>query len=100
MNESYDLEFKSAKGGLPRSLWESYSAFANSEGGTIILGVSEKDNYCYLDGLGEDGICLVEKSKRTGRGTSGINGKNRTVCRSRFLILQKQKTAQKRHWYR
>ena len=25
---------------------------------------------------------------------------NRTVCRSRFLILQKQKTAQKRHWYR
>ena len=54
LNESYDLEFKSAKGGLPRSLWESYSAFANSEGGTIILGVSEKDNYCYLDGLEED----------------------------------------------
>ena len=24
LNESYDLEFKSAKGGLPRSLWESY----------------------------------------------------------------------------
>ena len=23
LNESYDLEFKSAKGGLPRSLWES-----------------------------------------------------------------------------
>ncbi|MCX4383894.1 MAG: ATP-binding protein [Parabacteroides distasonis] len=59
LNESYDLEFKSAKGGLPRSLWESYSAFANSEGGTIILGVSEKDNYCYLDGLGED---VVRKS--------------------------------------
>ena len=31
LNESYDLEFKSAKWGLPRSLWESYSAFANSE---------------------------------------------------------------------
>ena len=42
LNESYDLEFKKCEGGLPRSLWESYSAFANSEGGTIILGVSEK----------------------------------------------------------
>lgn len=35
------LEFKSAKGGIPAEMWASYSAFANTEGGYILLGVED-----------------------------------------------------------
>ncbi len=40
--ENNRLEVKAANGGLPGSLWDTYSSFANSYGGCIICGVSEK----------------------------------------------------------
>ena len=47
LKETYDIECKAAQGRdgngeVPRDFWESYSALANTDGGSVYLGVEEK----------------------------------------------------------
>lgn len=51
VGETSDWEFKKAKGGFPGTFWDTYSAFGNSEGGTIVLGVSEVNGVATVEGL-------------------------------------------------
>ncbi len=52
LGEDFEIEFKSARGGVPCSLWESYGAFANTEGGVIVLGVRQRgSNRLEIQGL-------------------------------------------------
>ena len=59
--EAVDLEFKIAKDGLPNSLWDTYSSFANTDGGVIILGVKEHKQQFIIEGLTKEQISLYKK---------------------------------------
>ena len=72
--ENNRLEIKKATGGLPNSLWETYSAFANSSGGLIVLGIEEKNN-------GEWKITGVENAAKMQKEFwDTINNSNKVSC--------------------
>ncbi|MDP3978787.1 MAG: putative DNA binding domain-containing protein [Pseudomonas sp.] len=56
LRESIDLECKLAagrdgQGALPEDFWPTYSAFANTNGGVVLLGVREKKGQFRLEGI-------------------------------------------------
>ncbi|OPC30744.1 RNA-binding domain-containing protein [Elizabethkingia anophelis] len=59
--EFEELEYKSAQGGFPNDFWKTYSAFANTSGGIIVLGVSEKKNSFNIEGLSDEQIIKIQK---------------------------------------
>jgi predicted HTH transcriptional regulator len=51
LKENFRLETKEAAGGVPTSLWDTYSAFANTSGGVILLGISEENSALKVTGV-------------------------------------------------
>jgi len=62
IGENYELECKLADGGLPESLWETYSSFANTAGGTILLGIKEHRDSFTIHGLDEKKLDKFQKN--------------------------------------
>lgn len=62
LDENHERECKLAEGGLPESLWETYSAFANTDGGTILLGVKEHRESFTVNGLTDKQIVKYQKN--------------------------------------
>ena len=75
-SENDAVEFKRARGGVPADFWPSYSSFANTDGGVIILGVREKDGKREIEGLAntETFFSLVRIGERSGMGLSSLYG--------------------------
>ena len=51
LGEEKDWEFKAARGGLPGSVWDTYSAMANTDGGVVVLGIAQKDGRFAVEGV-------------------------------------------------
>lgn len=70
-NDDGKFEAKSCESSLGSSVWESVSAFANTSGGVLLLGVSEKDGFRPIDGF--DANRTVSQFMQ-GMGDGGMQG--------------------------
>ena len=78
--ENNRLEAKRAQGGLPHSIWETYSAFANTFGGYILLGVVENADKSFSS------VPLPDSERLVADFWNGVN--NRAVTNVNILSDQ------------
>lgn len=66
------VEVKECAKGLSKDIWESVSAFANTEGGIIVLGISERNGFSPVPEFDVNKVCDQFVS---GMGDGGTRGK-------------------------
>lgn len=89
LRESFDVECKLAqgkngKGALPNDVWETYSAFANTGGGDIFLGLKEKSDHSFVIKGVEDTQKVLDEF------WNGVNNPQKVSCnlmRDRWVKL-------------
>ena len=85
IGENSEIEFKKAKNSVPKDLWETYSAMANTNGGTIVLGVEERlgeaERFCV------SGINSVEKVLKDFWDTINGNKVNKNILMDRDVEI-------------
>ena len=82
-----NIEFKAAQGGIPSSIWDTYSSFGNTFGGTIILGVGEDKKSKKLSILG-----VQDSSKMLKDFWNIVNNSNKV---SKNILLERNVYVQK-----
>ncbi len=91
-HESYEIEYKSGKDGFPKELWKSYSAFANTNTGIIVIGIQEKGNSLIVHGLS---VQQIEKYKKEfWDGCNNLNTVSRNLLENKDIktVLINNKT--------
>lgn len=75
--ESLEVEYKAALGGVPKNLWETVSAFANTAGGWILLGVANDLTVQGLnnsDAIRQDLVNALRNPQKISRDPCGVKG--------------------------
>ena len=83
--EHASLECKEAGSKIPSSLWTSYSAFANTEGGIIALGIKEENGGFFVSGV-QDPFAMEKMFWDT---IASRNKVNRNILRSEDVKIVK-----------
>ena len=55
--DNQSVEAKECGGGLSKDVWESVSAFANTAGGLLLLGISERNGFAPVDAFDAQRVC-------------------------------------------
>ena len=89
--ENVDIEFKSSVDNLSKDIWSTYSAMANTNGGTILLGVSENTKTHEIEILGVTDATKILKDFWSTINSNKVN-KNILVDENVEIIEYENKT--------